>query len=693
MLRQLTNKFLHRVRIHGGEFDSSARAMNREGEKDTLITYERALEAQADLRIVRGSTIERKQMSTKTTFKRVALVAVAALGLGLLSVAPSNASVAADTLTVTDGTMAVGDTVTATSATATISFLPSSYTGDTMSVTASLVSGPAANTLFPRLVLADTTSAIVSSTVASLTPETASAVGTDWAAYTPVFVKGRAAAVTSAKFNVFIGSSMSSGVVTSGTYVVRITPGASPTAGTATYKDITITVTAATSSSASKSTAYLTGGTGALYGAETDTVAVVAANTAGTGARIASIKVTELKSSGAAADESITATITGPGTLGASASAGGGNTPAGRSISVATNGAGVAYISIFGDGTSGKATITLTGATSGVVFGTKTVLFSGTTIATLTAAAVNSVVGVSGTAKTGAISVVAKDADGYQIYSPTVYTLSSATTVISNSYSTSGCAWSSDDLVTYCDVTPVTTGTANITFTNRASATATTPTTAVTSNAVAIRVGSTTPASMKLTTDKATYQPGEKITLTLSVLDSSGNLVAGSADNTTYPNIFATGGISSDYAFYTGSDTLTAVFAQIKPSTGVKTWTLYAPLQSTTVKLTAIPGASFPATYQLANALGLTASVTVGNSAAADAATDAANEATDAANAATDAALAAADAADAATMAAQDASDAVAALSASVSKLIASLKAQITSLTNLVIKIQKKVKA
>jgi hypothetical protein len=44
-------------------------------------------------------------------------------------------------------------------------------------------------------------------------------------------------------------------------------------------------------------------------------------------------------------------------------------------------------------------------------------------------------------------------------------------------------------------------------------------------------------------------------------------------------------------------------------------------------------------------------------------------------------------------MAAQDASDAVAALSASVSKLIASLNPQITSLTNLVIKIQKKVKA
>jgi trimeric autotransporter adhesin len=75
------------------------------------------------------------------------------------------------------------------------------------------------------------------------------------------------------------------------------------------------------------------------------------------------------------------------------------------------------------------------------------------------------------------------------------------------------------------------------------------------------------------------------------------------------------------------------------------------------------------------------------------AAADAAAEATDAANAATDAANAAAEAADAATAAAQDAADAVAALAASVSEMVNALKKQITSLTNLVIKIQKKVKA
>ncbi len=79
--------------------------------------------------------------------------------------------------------------------------------------------------------------------------------------------------------------------------------------------------------------------------------------------------------------------------------------------------------------------------------------------------------------------------------------------------------------------------------------------------------------------------------------------------------------------------------------------------------------------------------------AAAEAATEAAAEATDAANAATDAANASAEAADAATAAAQDAADAVAALSTQVSEMISALKKQITALTNLVIKIQKKVKA
>ena len=92
-------KFPRRVRIHGGEFDGSARAIHRSGEKCPLMTYEKALISQAELRIVRGSTNERKQMSTKTLRKRIALVAVSALGFGLVSAAPSMAAATANTVT------------------------------------------------------------------------------------------------------------------------------------------------------------------------------------------------------------------------------------------------------------------------------------------------------------------------------------------------------------------------------------------------------------------------------------------------------------------------------------------------------------------------------------------------------------------------------------------------------------------
>jgi hypothetical protein len=47
---------------------------------------------QADSGKALGSTIERKQMSIKITLKRIALVAVSALGIGMLSVVPVRAA-------------------------------------------------------------------------------------------------------------------------------------------------------------------------------------------------------------------------------------------------------------------------------------------------------------------------------------------------------------------------------------------------------------------------------------------------------------------------------------------------------------------------------------------------------------------------------------------------------------------------
>ena len=128
--------------------------------------------------------------------------------------------------------------------------------------------------------------------------------------------------------------------------------------------------------------------------------------------------------------------------------------------------------------------------------------------------------------------------------------------------------------------------------------------------------------------------------------------------------------------------------------------------EATTITATAVTANQHYDAAGYVSTTAVNASLTAGNATAtlsvtpaaapadvAQAATDAAAEATDAANAATDAANAAAEAADAATAAAQDAADAVAALSAQVATLISGLKAQLTALTNLVIKIQKKVKA
>ena len=65
---------------------------------------------------VQRATNERNEMSTSTTFKRIALVAVASLGLGVLSSGPSMSVVSAETLTATPSatSVAVGDSLTIT---------------------------------------------------------------------------------------------------------------------------------------------------------------------------------------------------------------------------------------------------------------------------------------------------------------------------------------------------------------------------------------------------------------------------------------------------------------------------------------------------------------------------------------------------------------------------------------------------
>jgi hypothetical protein len=173
------------------------------------------------------------------------------------------------------------------------------------------------------------------------------------------------------------------------------------------------------------------------------------------------------------------------------------------------------------------------------------------------------------------------------------------------------------------------------------------------SNAVKFTVTAGAPASVSLAWDKATYAPGEKATLLVSVLDSAGKSVAANS----FANVFATGGIALNVGAGNGSETTTAISATTASlasyalgtlTTPVKTYTIYMPSTGGIVKATATGGTSLA----LAGQVEVSASATVTDSGAA----------------------------------------ALAAVTALATQ-VASLRTLITTLTNLVLKIQKKVKA
>jgi trimeric autotransporter adhesin len=638
-------------------------------------------------------------MSTKTTFKRVALVAVAALGLGVLSVAPSQAAVSSLVVTATAG--ANGNTAgtvidTTTAARFTVTAL-TSESSDSISVTAVRKSGPVGSSASTaKLAYADTGTAttlvsrnggstvlqahLLSSQAGIRTFDSATA-GTGSAAAIAGYSIAGAVGYKSATFLLTLETNTAH---TTGDYVYTVIANTFKDGilqSTQVVQDVTITVAALASESKtvdpSKSSATLALGATWTGVAGTDSAVSTLATASATVKAV--IRVINANNATTGVAESITVTVTGPGVVRKN-----GDSSAGKSIVVV--GTGNDDIEILSDGTAGTASIVV--KTTSVTYAAKTVTFYAATAKTAVAAANKPVIGVS----TNSSVIVAdlKDANG-ATWAGTAYiwAASAADALIAGSETAAACSYTASISAHLCSVTGKLAGTANFIVADSDSKTATTTTK---SNSVAVRVSAGTPTTVKLAFDKATYAPGEKAQVWVTAVDAAGLALP----EQTISNLFATGGISSSTALGTGSDTLTATFADIAGATsasagtvaGYKVYTVYMPFASGDVKISATGGTG----VALAGRVEVSATATVVNS-SVDAATDAANEATDAANAATDAALAAADAADAATAAAQDASDAVAALSASVSKLISSLRAQITSLTNLVIKIQKKVRA
>jgi hypothetical protein len=595
-------------------------------------------------------------MSTKTTFKRVALVAVAALSLGVLSVAPSQAAHQADTLTLTATKSAIsaGDTATAT----VNSTFIGATAGDSITVSAIVTTKPTSGNGTLEFRIVDSLTATVST--ANLSASISTGVTSN---NTP--------ANTNYTLN-FVSPTVA------GAYVVQVYATVGSGGGTIRSAVLSwpVTVTAIDSKADATSTVLIARGTSVVGDVDSVTTFSKALSNVGVGVQAASIKVTQKSAiTTAVPNESMTVTITGPGSL-TTQSGTSGTANGARAISAKSTD----YISVYSDGTSGVATITITGATSGAVLGTKKVTFFGDA-ATVTAQVVKPVIGVSaGTA--GTILVKVKDSTGVDVTGLSSIGIVSATTAnISTNYSSTATFDETKGgyLVT---VTGVKAGTSALTATTKASATATTGVDAAA--AVTVRVGSTTAATATVTTDKSSYAPGEKATITVVLKDATGLTLA----DGDYTNIFAAGGIVASYTLGAGSDSITGTsvvgFASEK-----KEYTVYMPVTEGDVKFSWTNGsnAGFASTYAGKEATPVTVAVSSAQSAAA---IDAANEATDAANAATDAALAAADAADAATAAAEDASAAVATLAKSVNSALKALKKQITSLTALVNKLLKK---
>jgi hypothetical protein len=436
---------------------------------------------------------------------------------------------------------------------------------------------------------------------------------------------------------------------------------------------VTITVNAAALNGVyASSTAFISAGddNAALPTAD-DATAISAVNTSNATTPRATIAVRQYDSATtlltSANTKAITVEITGAGSLGLTQSQATGTYLAVAAAGGANSAADDFYV--YSDGRSGVATIKI--SVNGVLVATKSITFYGS-VASYTLTVKNKALSVGSTADAQVLTVAALDANGVAVPSATVYVSSSstATATVDSATVVTGADGTAADI----GVNGVAKGDAVITVGNAASS-------ATASATATISIVTAGIASVALSFDKTEYAPGEKATVTITAKNSDGVL---SGDDT-YATLFATGGITASSSLTTDMSTVSRTLVN-----GVATHTVYMPLSAGPVTISATLGASVATAIQ---ATVVTATTTVLTDGIAQAAADAAAEATDAANAATDAANAAAEAADAATAAAQDAADAVAALSVSVSAMIDALKKQITALTNLVIKIQKKVKA
>jgi trimeric autotransporter adhesin len=718
-------KFLRRVRIHGGECGAVARALHHEA---------KTLSLPAVIGNVSITTTERKIMSKRTFFKRMALGVIAALGFGLLSTPTAQAVLLTNSLTLSSATAetTINDTATVN---ATIRFSGSvGNTSNADSVTLRYtcdVSGAVAGTTCPALSgyqdqLADTFNVqlkmgtfigawqnissagwteslhTASSSARSVVPlkGTFSTVGT----YTYSFYMNKNGTVSGTSD--LLNTSASGTVYT--TWTVTVTsPSLNATGGsanvyissdTATAQNGRLSMLTATDSAivASRGSASDPGLVGYAY--------VVVKNAAGdTNVLVATSRFP--------VEDSVTVTVGGPGLIRAG---GMGSNPAKSAVLNVSNRSvfnTTETLAIYNDGTAG--TMTLTFSKGSTTLATKTVTFYGPP-ASVVANLSDTYTSLAGTVT---LSGQVKDSGGNVLSTGTVYVFSSDTKIAGSVPTTAvfgqtghRCeTFTGTSSATYrlsCGITLTDTGVVTLTVGDSWTVAGS----SWTSTGVELTITGNTVASATVAFDKATYAPGERAVITITTKDIAGRLSANGASGAlaaAFSNYTLTGSTSLPYrgTNSSSSDVTYSTSLTRYMDTGVETRVVTMPTIGADVTYTIhVPGFGVgsnptPVTAT-AKVVDPNATAIAGSTAAAEAATDAAAEAIDAANAATDAANLAAEAADAATVAAEEARDAADAATAAVEELatqvatlMAALKAQITTLANTVAKIAKKVKA
>jgi len=631
-------------------------------------------------------------MSTKTNFKRIALVAAAALGLGVLSSVPSQAVVIPSTLTLTATNSTTTTTVlsdSTTAATLGVSFLgtygratdssdsrATTSASDSVSITITNKSVPGGESSAPTVFFQLTDTATSGSNVrvkvsgggyrdgdgASFKEYVGGGISggdgklgnidTGTSAILSVAPLG-SNTYAAAKFKLYMNDSTPS----AGTYVytVTATPYDSGTINTANIKtvDVSFIVAApATAAAAGQSTAYLSTGSSFVTGTTSDSTVVVAATASTTARAVAQVKLRDADGVGTNIAESVTVTTN----LGSVSCGTGG--PVGKNLTcLYTAGASSTLdIGIYSDGNAGEATINISSAS--VTFAAKKVTFYSTTSTKIVAVkGLNTLsVGSNGSSSNGAVWGKATDANGNTVAANAlgasgVYAYSSNTAVVSDSGT--ACTYSAATGYHMCALTGVAAGTAKITLRN--SATAGAASTVNSAETVEVTVSTAAPATLKMEWNKATYAPGEKAVLKIWAADSAGKPVG----QQTLANLISAAGISRTGAFtgteptwtatsYVLSHKVAALGDALDSVEPIATLTAFMPYAGGAISVSATGGSSLA----LAGQVKVTATATVTDSGAA----------------------------------------ALAAVNA-LATTVASLRTLITTLTNLVLKIQKKVKA